>query len=281
MSTPEELVNNGVQIPSLPALFNEINEAVEDPESSFTEIARIISGDTALSGRLLRIVNSSFFGFPQQVETITHAVTIVGTAQLRDLVLATTIISRFQGLPRDLINMESFWKHNIACGLAARTIAVYRREPNAERFYVNGMLHDLGRLVLCLSMPEKVAEMFGRGANGELMRDAEMELLGFDHAEVGGELLKKWKLPKRVEDAVRYHHQPTTAREYPLEAAILHVADVIAHAMQLGCSGERHVPPLDAQAWDKIELPSNIMASVIDQVDRQFEETIHFFLSDS
>jgi len=130
VSKPEQLLETGIKVPSLPAIFNEINEAVEDPESSFTEIAEIIGGDMALSARLLKIVNSSFFGFPSKVETITHAITIVGTAQLRDLVLATTIISQFKGMPKDVVNMESFWKHSVGCGLAARIIAIFRREPN-------------------------------------------------------------------------------------------------------------------------------------------------------
>ena len=127
-----KLVEQSPQISSLPTIFYQINEAVEGPECSFVEIGEIISGDPSLSARLLRIVNSSFFGFPSKIETITHAVTIVGTAQLHDLALATTVVNQFKGVPKDLINMEKFWLHSVATGLAARIIAVYRREPNAD-----------------------------------------------------------------------------------------------------------------------------------------------------
>ena len=139
----QKLVDQSPQISSLPTIFYQINEAVEDPESSFVEIGEIISGDPSLSARLLRIVNSSFFGFPNKIETITHAVTIVGMAQLRDLALATTVVNQFKGIPKNLIDMEKFWLHSVATGLAAKVIAIYRRETNADRYYLMGMLHDL------------------------------------------------------------------------------------------------------------------------------------------
>ncbi|MCH8157018.1 MAG: HDOD domain-containing protein [Nitrospinae bacterium] len=279
---PESILEGDVKIPTLPSIYNEINETVEDPESSFTDIGRIISGDTSLSARLLQIVNSSFYGFPSQIETITHAVTIVGTAQLRDLILATMVMSQFKGVPKDLVNMELFWSHSVACGLAARIIAVYRREPNAERYYVTGILHDLGRLVLFLNGTEQMKEVIDATQGGEvLVYDAERSIFGFDHADVGSALLNKWGLSDRLGEVVCYHHRPREAPNYPLDAAIIHLADLIVHAMELGHSGERFVPPLDPQAWDKIELPSSLMASIVEQLDRQYEDTIRMFLSDN
>ncbi|PIQ95451.1 MAG: phosphohydrolase [Nitrospinae bacterium CG11_big_fil_rev_8_21_14_0_20_56_8] len=275
---PEALVNESVQIASLPSIFYEIDSAVEDPESSFSEIAQIISRDVALSARLLKIVNSSFFGFSSRIETITHAITIVGLAQLRDLVLATTVVSQFRGVPQEVVNMERFWSHSIACGLAARIIAIYRREPNAERYYVKGILHDVGRLILFLNLPDKMKEAFSLYENdGGLLYEAERKVLGFDHSEVGGALIQTWNLPPTLQETVRYHHNPSKAPQDPTSASIIHLADIIAHAMQLGTSGERWVPPLDAKVWGKINLPSHLIGSIVDQVDRQFVEASQMF----
>ena len=112
---PEDVVGMAGEMATLPVIFVRINEAVENPNSSFSEIAQIISGDSALSARLLKIVNSAFYGFSNKIETISHAITIIGTAQLRDLVLATAVIEKFQGLPSKNINMKSFWLHSISC----------------------------------------------------------------------------------------------------------------------------------------------------------------------
>ena len=274
----KNLVENSVQLGSLPTIFYQINEAVEDPECSFAEIGEIISRDSALCARLLRIVNSSFFGFSSKVETITHAVTIVGMVQLRDLALATAIVNNFDGLPKNAVNMKSFWRHSICVGLAGRVIGIYMKKSNPERFYVLGLLHDLGRLLLYLTVPEDMSRVLQLSTEGGLMHEAESKVLGWDHAEVGGALLKKWNLPEKMVEGVRYHHNPSSAPYFPLEAAVIHVADIVAQTMDLGSSGERYVPPIDSKAWDRLGLPSSMLSSVVTQVSLQVDDLAEIFL---
>jgi len=273
----ESLVENSVQLGSLPTIFYQINAAVEDPECSFSEIGAIISKDSALCARLLRIVNSSFFGFSSKVETITHAVTIVGMVQLRDLALATAIVNKFDGLPKNAIDMKSFWRHNISVGLAGRVIGIYLQEPNPERFYVLGMLHDLGRLLLYLAVPEDMCRVLDLSAEGGLLHEAESKVLGWDHAEVGGALLRKWNLPAQMVEGVQYHHNPSGAPNFSKEAAVTHVADIVAQTLELGSSGERFVPPLDSKAWDALGLPASILPFVVTQVNSQADELSEIF----
>ena len=129
------LFNSDVQIPSLPDIYYEFKEAMDDPEGSFDEISNIIASDPGLSARLLRIVNSAYFGFPTPIETISHAIGVVGLEQLNNLVISTVIMDRFKGIPDSVLNMESFWKHSIACGLAAKIISSHRGEVNKDRRY--------------------------------------------------------------------------------------------------------------------------------------------------
>lgn len=274
----QKLVSQSKQISSLPTIFYQINEAVEDPECSFVEIGEIISGDPSLSARLLRIVNSSYFGFPNKIETITHAVTIVGMAQLRDLALATTVVNQFKGIPKNLINMEKFWLHSVATGLTAKVIAIYRRETNVDRFYVMGMLHDLGRLLLLLNIPDSIKTIMEKYELGGTMYDVEEEVLGFNHSAVAGELMKSWQLPEMLQEAVAFHHNPEQAPHYPIAASIVHVADFIVHGMELGSCGERYVPPLNPKAWELLELPPSLLSPIMEQVDRQVGEAVEFFL---
>jgi HD-like signal output (HDOD) protein len=273
-----KLIEQSPQISSLPTIFYQINAAVEDPECSFVEIGEIINGDPSLAARLLRIVNSSFFGFPSKIETISHAVTIVGMAQLHDLALATTVVNQFKGIPKNLISMEKFWLHSVATGLAARIIAVYRREPNADRFYLMGMLHDLGRLVLFLNIPDQMQNVMSSYEEEGLLHEVENKIIGADHANVVGMLLEMWKLPEMLQEAVAHHHTPAQAVHYPTAAAIVHVADIVAHAMEIGTCGERYVPPLSAKAWEILDLPTNLLSSIIEQVDRQANEAVEMFL---
>ncbi|QPJ65597.1 MAG: HDOD domain-containing protein [Candidatus Nitrohelix vancouverensis] len=276
---PKSLVNDSTKIGTLPQVFYEINEAIEDPEASFSRIATIISADGALSARLLKIVNSSFYAFTSKVETITHAITIVGLAQLRELVLATTVISQFKGVSKDVVDMQAFWGHSIACGLAARIIAIYKREHNAERFYVMGILHDIGRLVFLLNVPDEMKKAFAIYEKGGLLHEAEKEIFGFDHTETGHALVQKWQLHETMAEAVLSHHNPSVEGDESTSAGILHLADIVSHALQLGGSGERFVPPLDEKVWKELGLPVTLLSSIITQVDRQYEEAVQMFQS--
>lgn len=277
--SPDDLIKKGVQVSTPLAIFNQLNEAINNPETSFSDIAGIINKDSSLSLRLLKIANSSFYSFPSKIETITQAITIIGTNQLRDLVLATTVINSFKGISESLINMDLFWRHSIACGLAARIIATYRRELNVERFYVRGILHDIGRLVLYMEAPVDAGKALkiAKSKNKHL-HAAEREVMGFDHAAVGGALMKAWELPDSLREAITFHHGPEKAVHFPVDSAIVHLADIIANALQLGSSGEGHVPHLDTAAWDVIGLPVNIISPTVEQIERQFDDAIQMFL---
>ena len=188
---PRELLESYVEISSLPMIFYRISEAVNDPRASMADIGKIIGDDPGLTVRLLRLVNSAFYGFPSKIDTITQALVIIGTRQLCDLALGTSMITLFNGIPEDLVNMQSFWRHSITCGIAAKTLAVYRRETNIERFFVTGMIHDIGRLVIYKKIGEQAREVLLRcKSSGALLFLTEQEVIGFDHATLGRMLLQ-------------------------------------------------------------------------------------------
>ncbi|MFZ5996879.1 MAG: HDOD domain-containing protein [Nitrospirota bacterium] len=272
---PADLVKGDVQVSSLPMVALRLNEVVNNPYSSVMDIGKIIGEDQGLTARLLRLANSPFYAFPSKIETITKAVTVIGTQQILDLVLATSVMNMFKGIPKDLITMEAFWYHSIASGVIARILAIYRREANVERFFVAGILHDVGRLVIYTKLPDAAREALVRcKERKEILYKAEREVIGFDHADVGEHLLKEWKLPLSLIEMVATHHAPSRAKHFPAEAAAVHVADIIAHALQLGSSGEASMPPLDAKAWEKLALSPSQLAPTIDQAERQFVAAI-------
>ena len=259
------------QLASLPLIFTRINEVVDNPTSSMSDIARIIMEDAGLSSRLLRLANSSFYGFPSRIETITHALTIIGIQQLRDLALATSVMTIFRNVPQDIVDMNSFWHHSTACGVAARVLATYRREPNVERYFVAGILHDIGRLMLLQQAPDEMQTIIERQSEGdELMVDVEREVLGIDHAKLGGLLLRAWKLPASVEEPVAYHHSPRRAGRYQAGAALVHLANILAHVLQLGDRSQQYVPPLEPEAWDRLGFKPSLLSSVISKVEQQY-----------
>jgi len=275
----QALVAGAVEITSLPEVYTRLDAAIEDPYSNLDDVGALLADDPALAARLLRLANSALYRFPAPVETITQAITVIGTKPLRELVLATSVIDMFQHVAPELVSQESFWRHSIGCGLAARAVAAWRRESNVERFYVAGLLHDLGRLVLYLKLPERAeAALAMSRREGLALHRAEQELLGFDHADVGAELLRYWQLPAALSEAVGGHHRPQRAHDYPLETATVHLADILANALRYGTSGECLVPALDTVGWEALGLEVSALEPLVELVEQQYDSAVNLFL---
>lgn len=276
----QDMIEGDNQLASLPDIFFQFKEVMEDPESSFLDVGEVISHDPALTSRLLRIVNSAFYGFPEKIATVSHAIGIIGLDQLNDLVLSTVVVDQFRKIPGDAINMRVFWEHSIACAIAARIIASYKNELSPERFFVAGMLHDIGRLVICMKAPEEALEALNLSKSKDcLLHTAEQEVLGFDHAEVGSALLKAWNLPEIHVKTAAYHHKPTKAANYCVEASIIHIADIVAKALDKGIGCETFIPEMNKGALEFCQVGESVFVSTIMQgVVTKFEETAQVFL---
>ncbi|HYA13511.1 MAG TPA: HDOD domain-containing protein [Syntrophales bacterium] len=273
---PEALLKGLVELSSLPFIYIKINDAVNNPQSSIKDIGEIISGDPGLTSRLLRLVNSPFYGFQSKIDTVSQALLMVGTQQIRDLALATSVISLFKGIPGHLVNMESLWKHSVGCGLAARMLAtVGQCKGNVEFFFTAGIIHDIGRLVIYKQIPETAQKMILQCKDSKKpLFLVEKEVLGFDHSDLGRALAQLWNLPPTLEEVLACHHVPWETKQYPVEACVIHIADYIAHAMQLGDSGEQYIPPLDERVWELGGIPARVLSFMPDRLMPEFEDVV-------
>ena len=263
---------------SPPILYYQLREKLDDPNTSFEDLAAIIRTDPAMSARLLKIVNSAFYGFDEKVDTLTHALNIIGTEQLTDLALAAIVTSKFKGIPRDLINMETFWMHSIGCGIASRKIAKRMSGVEAEKMYLGGMLHDIGSLIIFKESPEDAKKILLRcKESGENLFKVEKEILGYDHAEVGALLLTEWKLADRLAEIVKYHHQPANAGDYLQETCILARADALVYEMKIGYSGEPGVPELDPRVLEMTPISDEEINELKEEIAVQVDDTVRMF----
>jgi putative nucleotidyltransferase with HDIG domain len=276
----QDLINKNEPLASLPSTFYKLREVVTDPDCDFDDIAEIISVDPSLTLRLLKIVNSAFYGFRGEIETISHALAVVGTGQLMQLVLATTVVEQFKGIPKDLVDMNYFWRHSVACGLSARAIHQARGEHDGESIFVAGLLHDIGRLVMCLKVPDQLKVVLDfAGKSGDRWYKAEAKYFGFDHGGVGGALLRAWNLPKKLQEAVAHHHFPSSADNFPQEAAIVHLADRISHQIISDPDRNTEEHSYEKGAWDAVQLSEDShLHQIIEQAEAQFEEVSQIFL---
>jgi HD-like signal output (HDOD) protein len=268
---PEDLVKGAVRLISLPEVFVKVTRMVDDPRTSGAMIARVIGEDPVLTARLLRVANSPLYGFPTRIDTISRAIAVIGTRGLRDLVLAYAAIDTLSRFKDGLIDMEAFWHRSLFCALTARLLGVRLRVIEAEALFVTGLLHDIGQLIIVHKLPEMARETHLRARDsGMHLHILEHAVIGFDHAEVGGELLRQWLLPEHIWEAVQCHHSPGAARHHALNAALIHIAAVVAdtsYASGLSPQDEtalayRLAAEVDPIAWAVTGLNSDVLITL-------------------
>ena len=264
----------------MPSVYSRLEKTISNPSSSAADITKILRNDQGLIARLLRIANSAFYGFPRRVEGLEEAVRIIGTRQLHDLVLATVVLTQFQGVDAHLVTMRSFWRHSLACGIAARSFATLRRESNTERFFVAGLLHDIGSLVLYQLLPDRSQAALERHRNTTLsLEDAERATIGCDHGAVGSAIMSLWRLPEFFKDVAASHHYPGH-RRHTTGTAVVHVADLLALSLGLGSNGEVRLPRFSEEAWNLMGLAPECLDQVAEEVVSHIEEAEKMFVGD-
>jgi len=277
---PAQYIRDDTKLSTLPDIYRQILDAISKPNSSAYDIEKVIRIDTNLSARVLKIVNSAFYGYPSKIDTISRAVNIIGTKQLSTLAIGVNITCVFKNIPSEIINMKMFWKHSILCGICARLIAGYKNIQNTERMFVAGLLHDIGRLVLYNYLPiESLYAATDARSKHSLLYVAERDLFNFDHATIGGDLLNKWKISLSLEDCIRHHHEPQRSRNR-VESAIVHLADIMANVMGIGSSGERLIPPLNQEAWMQLGITPNVLSVTMAKAEQQLEDVFGLIYTD-
>ena len=268
---------NRIKLPEMPSTAFELNEVVADPFASVHKIAEVVNKSPSLAALLLRIVNSSFYGFPSKIDSISRAVTLIGTREITGLALGINIVNVFKDVPKDILDMSSFLRHSLACGIISRILAANKNLPQTEQLFVCGLLHDIGRLIIYQYFPDQAKTLMHMAATSDkLLLQLENSCLGGKHTLIGKYLLKTWKLPVELENNVFYHHNPSAAQN-PVKATIVHLADIMVNALGLGSSGERFVPPLDYEAWDHLGISPGSFETTIQHATHQLAALETFF----
>ena len=270
MYTAQSLVKESIELISLPDVYIRLRNVINTPNSSMSDVAHIIVHDPAITARLLKLVNSSFFGLASKVDTMTHAINLLGTQQVHDLVLATVVVDSFSGFTNDALNIYDFWFNGVYCAVTARLLAYHCDDLDTERPFIAGLLHNIGHLVAYQKIPDETqaADKLATQKNIELYM-AERELLGFDYAQIGAELMREWSLPKSLQDITEFHVEPVKASAFKLEAAIVHIASAITKNALAKIPISSETMAIKPECWEITGLSIDDMAELKKEVDAQ------------
>lgn len=267
------------KLPTLPVVVAQILSLVESPETSAVDVNRVIANDQALTAKILKLVNSPFYGFSRQISTVTQAVVILGFKTIKSLALSATVFEIFGGRGKAQFDRQAFWEHSIGTAVAAQIIAKKMRYPLIEEAFIAGIVHDLGKVVLDQFLPREFAGILAwRDEKKCSLRAAEKAVLGVDHAAIGGWLAARWHLPAPLQQAIAYHHDVAKTDAGELLPAIIHLADLLARTRGIGSGGDNIIPELQEPAWDRLRLVQADLEGILRDLERDMH-TVQDFIT--
>lgn len=274
----KRLTEKIVGLPTLPSMLQNINRLMLNPRTSAKEVAQLISSDPAIASKVLRVVNSSFYGFPNRITTITHAIVILGFNTVKSIVLSSTIFDVFKGEKKhESFDRANFWRHSVGCGAAARAVGRCIGYSALEEIFIAGLLSDIGKIVLDQFLHDyfvKILEI--TNTRPCLLATAEEEVLGITHAEVGAWLFEKWNMSKGLIEAIRFHHNPALAGDHQRLASIVHLADILVRALRFGNGGDSRIPAISDTAWQCLGLEVGQFDRLLDDTGEEIDKAMVF-----
>jgi putative nucleotidyltransferase with HDIG domain len=267
----DDVIGKLQDLPSLPAVVMELLTSIDREDVDISVLARKVSHDQALTAKTLRLANSSTYGLQVKVTTIQQAITFLGFQTTRNLITAAAMTGCFPGGQCAGFDNTAFWRHSIATAACARVLA-RRMRFNQDYAFTAGLLHDIGRLVLVSTYPQRYAEVLAwRGAHDCELIEAERAVLGVDHVMTGVALAERWKFSETMRLGIAWHHEPERAGAGFL-ATIIHVANAIVHALDIAGEDDDLVPPVSPVAWSALGLNEEAYLHVFRETELQFDE---------
>lgn len=264
------LMNVG-DLPALPQITNRIIELTADPESTNQEICDLINRDQVLVAKVLKLVNSAYYGLPRKVATVSEAVALLGMQTLRTLMVGASVYKTLAGLQKKPAgNYDEIWRHALACAVSSRLVAAELMIRQKDYAFTAGLLHDIGRVILATLCTDQYNQVYELAkVRGCRLIEAEMEILEISHAEVGKMVANKWNLPMTLVDPIGYHHEPFSECDNQELVQSVYLGNIVARLAGYGSDSYDHFTLNDAviQQWRiKYEMLHLISDQVKDNI---------------
>ncbi len=277
METAKVIAAQVGDLPTLPHVATKVMELLSGDDSSASDLDRVISRDQALTARVLKLANSALFGRRGMISTLTRAIVLLGFKTVQSLVIAASTETLYRATSSRFKD-KLLWEHAVAAALAAGFVARECRYASVEEAFTAGLLHDIGKVVLDQNLPEPYQEVVELVYNDEVtFLEAEHKILGFDHAEVGALVVKKWNLPAPLEEAVRLHHRPMQSLLDPALCAIVSLGNSICIKLGLGPERQSELALEGLDVVRRLKLPPERLPRITEMLKEKLAEERELF----
>jgi putative nucleotidyltransferase with HDIG domain len=259
-------VENINALPTVPAVFKRLSGLIENPRITIDEISAFISNDPALTTKVLKMINSAIYGFPGRIASVSHATMLLGLNVIKGLLLGVSVFALMQK------TMSGLYEHSLACAIASRVIAQKKGLKEPEEVSVAGLLHDIGKIILALEFSKEYEAAMNEAQERKIsIFEAEHNRFNATHADVGSWLAEKWGFPRSLIEVIAFHHRPALAKNAPMEAAIVHFADLLVRARGFGFAGDSFVPEVNTAAFEILNFSETDIRDVLRDLEENFE----------
>jgi len=257
----------------MPGLISKLGALTEDNKVSAQEIARVVSMDQVLSAKVLRLVNSAFYGFSRRVSTVSNAIILLGVNVVKSLAISSSI---FEIMEKNVVGL---WEHSMGVAVAANIVSRELKVPEPEETSTAALLHDIGKVIIKIRLQDDCRQLAIQiKEKGLMMVEAERELFGTDHAEIGEWIAQTWLLPEKLIETIACHHDVERSSVQRAKTSVVHIADVLIKASAFGFSGDDIVPQIQPAAWQKLGLTEPLLEQIIEKVEDKLVEVKQFSL---
>lgn len=260
-------------LPTLPSTVFEAVRLLDEPETTTDRIISSLQLDQAVVSKLLRMANSSFYGFRGRISNISQALRLLGFDAVKNAILSISILDIFSGGAKEKrFDPHKFWLHAIGTGVISQVIAKKLKNHQVNNFFIAGLLHDIGKLAIIKLFPDDFLQILKKVEKEDLfMIDGERALLEVDHTHIGYEMAKKWYLPEEIQEAIGLHHCPGNAEKNRVLSATIHLSDCLCTALGFGGEGDLLVPELDPKALAILGIDLPFVAGCLADIDLEME----------
>nr|HPI20935.1 HDOD domain-containing protein [Candidatus Kapabacteria bacterium] len=259
-----DLINSINDFPTLPTIYNSLLVTLQNPRSTIQDIANVISNDQVVVLKILKVTNSSLYGFNKKIDTITDAIFLLGQNEIKNIVLALSVMKIFSQIKSiSNFNVTDLWKHSIAVGVIAKSLGELSGTMNTENLFVSGIIHDFGKLFFLKVAREEYLEIINNAIENKISLSSSEKLhFGINHDIIGGLLAKKWQLPNNIIESINFHNSKKLSFTNNKQIACIQLANIIANMLNLGNPGYEIIDQPSFDIWSILNLPPGSLVNM-------------------
>jgi len=261
MDKYKDIINKQINLPSPPVVIQKLQQCMTESDVGSHELAHIIETDQSFTARILRLVNSPFYGFAGKIVSVDEAIAMLGLNTIHQLLLATSLLNTIK-VENKALDLNQFWLHSFGVGVVAKHLLSKRDKEMQNQGFLGGILHDIGRLIFVRLDPALFIKFYSADTTVVDLQ-TEKEFFGIDHEKLGEILARKWNFPEGISLAIAYHHSPQNIDKHKLLVSAVNIANILCHALAIGYSGNYYVADFSKEAWETLGLSMTELETIL------------------